>query len=165
MYVGHSPSEAFNETVEEATQSLYPLIGERGMDWMYSNCSTTAQRGALDWWRPFHEASKPVFEKCMNLSRMVPRLLVPWTATPSLTTVRDSRKSWLKSVNPKSGVQARPSVSSDPRTSARTRQKERTPFISSFPHPMCLFIFFFFHVQCLFLQIAKSKSMCTSALF
>ncbi|KAI8143913.1 6-phosphogluconate dehydrogenase [Fennellomyces sp. T-0311] len=60
---GHSPSEAFNETVEEATQSLYPLIGERGMDWMYSNCSTTAQRGALDWWRPFHDASKPVFEE------------------------------------------------------------------------------------------------------
>ncbi|KAG0172538.1 Bifunctional acetohydroxyacid reductoisomerase [Apophysomyces sp. BC1034] len=60
---GHSPSEAFNETVEEATQSLYPLIGERGMDWMYSNCSTTAQRGALDWWRPFHDASKPVFEQ------------------------------------------------------------------------------------------------------
>eukprot|EP00494_Astrolonche_serrata_P009544 UN09596 len=46
---GHSPSEAFNETVEEATQSLYPLIGENGMDWMYVNCSTTAQRGALDW--------------------------------------------------------------------------------------------------------------------
>lgn len=60
---GHSPSEAFNETVEEATQSLYPLIGERGMDWMYSNCSTTAMRGALDWWRPFHDASKPVFEQ------------------------------------------------------------------------------------------------------
>lgn len=60
---GHSPSEAFNETVEEATQSLYPLIGERGMDWMYSNCSTTAQRGALDWWRPFHDASKPIFEQ------------------------------------------------------------------------------------------------------
>ncbi|KAG0736646.1 hypothetical protein G6F29_011594 [Rhizopus arrhizus] len=60
---GHSPSEAFNETVEEATQSLYPLIGERGMDWMYSNCSTTAMRGALDWWKPFHNASKPVFEK------------------------------------------------------------------------------------------------------
>ncbi|KAL0086053.1 6-phosphogluconate dehydrogenase [Phycomyces blakesleeanus] len=60
---GHSPSEAFNETVEEATQSLYPLIGERGMDWMYSNCSTTAQRGALDWWKPFHDASKPVFEQ------------------------------------------------------------------------------------------------------
>ncbi|ORX64182.1 ketol-acid reductoisomerase [Basidiobolus meristosporus CBS 931.73] len=60
---GHSPSEAFNETVEEATQSLYPLIGEKGMDWMYSNCSTTAQRGALDWWKPFYEATKPVFEK------------------------------------------------------------------------------------------------------
>ncbi|OZJ04629.1 hypothetical protein BZG36_02067 [Bifiguratus adelaidae] len=60
---GHTPSEAFNETVEEATQSLFPLIGENGMDWMYSNCSTTAQRGALDWWRPFHDAAKPVFEK------------------------------------------------------------------------------------------------------
>jgi ketol-acid reductoisomerase len=60
---GHSPSEAFNETVEEATQSLYPLIGERGMDWMYANCSTTAQRGALDWFKAFRDASKPVFEK------------------------------------------------------------------------------------------------------
>ncbi|KAJ1982104.1 Bifunctional acetohydroxyacid reductoisomerase [Dimargaris cristalligena] len=60
---GHTPSEAFNETVEEATQSLYPLIGEKGMDWMYSNCSTTAQRGALDWEKPFHDATKPVFEK------------------------------------------------------------------------------------------------------
>lgn len=46
---GHAPSEAFNETVEEATQSLYPLIGRQGIDWMYANCSTTAQRGALDW--------------------------------------------------------------------------------------------------------------------
>jgi ketol-acid reductoisomerase len=60
---GHSPSEAFNETVEEATQSLYPLIAEKGMDWMYANCSTTAQRGALDWFKPFHDAAKPVFEK------------------------------------------------------------------------------------------------------
>jgi ketol-acid reductoisomerase len=60
---GHSPSEAFNETVEEATQSLYPLIAEKGMDWMYANCSTTAQRGALDWFGPFRDAAKPVFEK------------------------------------------------------------------------------------------------------
>ncbi len=60
---GHSPSEAFNETVEEATQSLYPLIAENGMDWMYANCSTTAQRGALDWFEPFKKASKPVFKK------------------------------------------------------------------------------------------------------
>jgi ketol-acid reductoisomerase len=60
---GHSPSEAFNETVEEATQSLYPLIGENGMDWMYANCSTTAQRGALDWFKRFRDASKPVFEE------------------------------------------------------------------------------------------------------
>lgn len=60
---GHTPSEAFNETVEELTQSLMPLVAENGMDWMYANCSTTAQRGALDWWKPFRDASLPVFEK------------------------------------------------------------------------------------------------------
>ena len=60
---GHSPSEAFNETVEELTQSLMPLFAEKGMDWMYANCSTTAQRGALDWMVPFHDATKPVFAK------------------------------------------------------------------------------------------------------
>ncbi len=60
---GHTPSEAFNETVEELTQSLMPLFAENGMDWMYANCSTTAQRGELDWMTPFHDATKPVFEK------------------------------------------------------------------------------------------------------
>ncbi len=60
---GHSPSEAFNETVEEATQSLYPLIGEKGMDWMFANCSTTAQRGALDWKGRFKAATAPIFEE------------------------------------------------------------------------------------------------------
>ncbi len=60
---GHTPSEAFNETVEELTQSLMPLVAENGMDWMYANCSTTAQRGALDWWKKFRDASKPVFEE------------------------------------------------------------------------------------------------------
>ncbi|TNE74523.1 ketol-acid reductoisomerase [bacterium] len=58
---GHSPSEAFNETVEELTQSLIVLIGEKGMDWMYANCSTTAQRGALDWKNKFRDAVAPVF--------------------------------------------------------------------------------------------------------
>ena len=58
---GHSPSEAFNETVEEATQSLYPLIGANGMDWMYEACSTTARRGAIDWSSRFKDALKPVF--------------------------------------------------------------------------------------------------------
>ncbi|WP_088655599.1 ketol-acid reductoisomerase [Geofilum rhodophaeum] len=60
---GHSPSEAFNETVEELTQSLMPLVAENGMDWMYANCSTTAQRGALDWWKKFRDASLPVFSE------------------------------------------------------------------------------------------------------
>ncbi|MDR3350274.1 MAG: ketol-acid reductoisomerase [Prevotellaceae bacterium] len=60
---GHSPSEAFNETVEELTQSLMPLFAEKGMDWMYANCSTTAQRGALDWMGAFHDATRPVFQQ------------------------------------------------------------------------------------------------------
>ena len=59
---GHSPSEAFNETVEELTQSLIRLVAENGMDWMFANCSTTAQRGALDWAPKFRDAVAPVFE-------------------------------------------------------------------------------------------------------
>lgn len=60
---GHSPSESFNETVEELTQSLIRLVAENGMDWMYANCSTTAQRGALDWRHKFREAVEPVFDQ------------------------------------------------------------------------------------------------------
>lgn len=60
---GHSPSEAFNETVEELTQSLIRLVDENGMDWMFSNCSATAQRGALDWKPHFKKATLPVFDK------------------------------------------------------------------------------------------------------
>ncbi|MBN2517036.1 MAG: ketol-acid reductoisomerase [Deltaproteobacteria bacterium] len=60
---GHTPSEAFNETVEELTQSLIGLVAENGMDWMYANCSTTAQRGALDWKGRFRDAVAPVFEE------------------------------------------------------------------------------------------------------
>ena len=60
---GHSPSEAFNETVEELTQSLIRLVGENGMDWMFANCSATAQRGALDWAPKFKRAVQPVFKR------------------------------------------------------------------------------------------------------
>jgi len=60
---GHSPSESFNETVEELTQSLIRLVAENGMDWMYANCSTTAQRGALDWKKRFRDATAPVFKE------------------------------------------------------------------------------------------------------
>ena len=60
---GHTPSEAFNETVEELTQSLIRLVGQNGMDWMYANCSTTAQRGALDWRHEFRKAVEPVFAR------------------------------------------------------------------------------------------------------
>jgi len=60
---GHSPSEAFNETAEELTQSLMPLVAQNGMDWMYASCSTTAQRGALDWKGRFRDAVAPVFDQ------------------------------------------------------------------------------------------------------
>jgi ketol-acid reductoisomerase len=60
---GHSPSEAFNETVEELTESLVPLVGEKGMAWMFANTSTTAQRGALDWRHRFRDITAPVFEE------------------------------------------------------------------------------------------------------
>lgn len=63
---GHTPSEAFNETVEELTQSLMPLVAENGMDWMYANTSVTAQRGALDWKNKFRDAALPVFEELYN---------------------------------------------------------------------------------------------------
>lgn len=63
---GHSPSEAFNETVEELTQSLIRLVDEKGMDWMYANCSATAQRGALDWRPKFKDATLPVFTELYN---------------------------------------------------------------------------------------------------
>ena len=63
---GHSPSEAFNETVEEALQSLYPLVNEKGMDYMFSACSTTAQRGALDWSKKFEELNKPLIQEIYN---------------------------------------------------------------------------------------------------
>jgi ketol-acid reductoisomerase len=60
---GHSPSEAFNETCEELTQSLIRLVDENGMDWMYGNCSQTAQHGALKWRPQFKKATLPVFKK------------------------------------------------------------------------------------------------------
>lgn len=63
---GHSPSEAFNETVEELTQSLMPLVAEKGMDWMYANTSVTAQRGALDWRHKFRDTTKPLFNELYN---------------------------------------------------------------------------------------------------
>lgn len=71
---GHTPSEAFNETVEELTQSLMPLIAENGMDWMYANCSTTAQRGALDWMGKFRDAANPYLK---NYTRKLPAEMKP----------------------------------------------------------------------------------------
>ncbi len=67
---GHSPSEAFNETVEELTQSLIRLVDENGMDWMYSNCSATAQRGALDWKPKFKKATSASFYRTLSVCKV-----------------------------------------------------------------------------------------------
>ena len=74
---GHSPSEAFNETVEEATQSLYPLIGGNGMDWMYAACSTTARRGAIDWSSRFRDNLKPLFNELYDHEHLPLLLKLP----------------------------------------------------------------------------------------
>lgn len=85
---GHTPSEAFNETVEELTQSLMPLVGENGMDWMYANCSTTAQRGALDWWKPFRDATRRYSRSSMPKWPQATRLSVRSTRTANPTIAR-----------------------------------------------------------------------------
>jgi ketol-acid reductoisomerase len=64
---GHSPSEAFNETVEELTQSLIRLVDENGMDWMFCNCSETARIGALRWRNRFRDGAKPLFDSLYEL--------------------------------------------------------------------------------------------------
>jgi ketol-acid reductoisomerase len=97
---GHSPSEAFNETVEELTQSLIRLVAQNGMDWMYANCSTTAQRGALDWKGRFREAVAPVFENLYNsvITGEETRIVIEANSTPDykeklaveLKTIHDS---------------------------------------------------------------------------
>lgn len=81
---GHSPSEAFNETVEELTQSLIRLVGQNGMDWMYANCSTTAQRGALDWRHEFRRAVEPVFDRLYEsvVSGEETRIVLAANSTP-----------------------------------------------------------------------------------
>ena len=96
----HSPSEAFNETIEELTQSLIRLVDEKGMDWMYSNCSATAQRGALDWKPKFKSAVLPVFKKlygCVASGKEAERVIkvcgaknYPKRVAAELATMRNS---------------------------------------------------------------------------
>jgi ketol-acid reductoisomerase len=97
---GHSPSEAFNETVEELTQSLIRLVDMNGMDWMYANCSTTAQRGALDWRHKFREAVDPVFAELYDsvVSGEETRIVLEANAAPDYkerleTELRELRES------------------------------------------------------------------------
>jgi len=117
---GHTPSEAFNETVEELTQSLIRLVDENGMDWMYSNCSATAQRGALDWKPKFKKAVLPVFKDLYNrvkTGKECTRVLTACGAPDyqvqlqkELSEIRDSEM-WLagkavRELRPKEGAKA-----------------------------------------------------------
>jgi len=109
---GHTPSEAFNETVEELTQSLIRLVDKNGMDWMYANCSTTAQRGALDWLPRFRDAVAPVFDDL-------------WTRTARPTTARGSKSSSAPCASPRCGVPAPLYAHCGPKTGARLGTGER----------------------------------------
>jgi len=95
---GHSPSEAFNETVEELTQSLIRLVAENGMDWMFSNCSTTAQRGALDWAPKFRDAVAPVFDTLYQkvISGEETRRVLEANSTPDYREKLDRELNTLK---------------------------------------------------------------------
>lgn len=102
---GHEPSEAFNETVEELTQSLMPLFAENGMDWMYANCSTTAQRGALDWMGPFHDASSLYLRNYIGKSPVATKHSVLSIRTANLIIAKVWKKNWRHCAKAKCGVQ------------------------------------------------------------
>ncbi|MCK7511576.1 MAG: hypothetical protein MZV70_51065 [Desulfobacterales bacterium] len=93
---GHTPSEAFNETVEELTQSLIRLVGENGMDWMYANCSATAQRGALDWRHKFRKAVEPVFAELYRFRCNQARKRKSFCRSTARRTTRKSCNAELK---------------------------------------------------------------------
>ena len=122
---GHSPSEAFNETVEELTQSLIRLVAENGMDWMFANCSTTAQRGALDWAPRFRDAVAPVFDGSMRVSGTAERPGASWTSTAPRTTVKNSTWSWTRSRTRRCGGPGRPSGHSALKTEANSAARPR----------------------------------------
>ena len=117
---GHSPSEAFNETVEELTQSLIRLVDENGMDWMYANCSATAQRGALDWKPKFKAATLPVFKELYERVRAAPRPSGSSRAAAAPTTRRRWARSSTKSATPRCGGPARRPENCGPRNRQET---------------------------------------------
>jgi ketol-acid reductoisomerase len=95
---GHSPTESYNETVEEALSCLYPLINNKGMDWMYENCSTTAQRGALDWAPKFEKVIKPLIKECYKnvINGTEARITIE---SNSNTNYRNNLKKELEEIN------------------------------------------------------------------
>ncbi len=123
---GHSPSEAFNETVEEATQSLYPLMGQNGVDWMISSCSTTAQRGALDWSKRFEQAVLPLFRQLyddVRSGRETQRVLETCGAPDYRTKLEAELDEWRNSEMWKAGASVR---SLRPENWKKDRQERET---------------------------------------
>ena len=100
---GHSPSEAFNETVEELTESLIRLVAENGMDWMYANCSATAQRGALDWKPKFKKAVMPVFKELYERVASGEETRRVIRSCGKMNYKSNLAKSWLKWAIPRCG--------------------------------------------------------------
>src|SRR4030065_538863 len=145
---GHSPSEAFNETVEELTQSLIRLVGQNGMDWMYSNGSTTAQRGALDWKNKFRDAVAPVFTDLYQsvISGEETRIVLEKNSDPNyrekldaeLKVMRESEM-WLGGAGTLGGGASRrprlttwnPSEESQSKWATRLKVKMERKFLSS----------------------------------
>ena len=116
---GHEPSEAFNETVEELTQSLMPLFAENGMDWMYANCSTTAQRGALDWMGPMPLSL--YLKNYTGRSPAVTKRSVLSIRTVSRIIVKVWKKNWQHCAKAKCGVQVQSFVNCARKTIDRHR--------------------------------------------
>ena len=124
---GHSPSEAFNETVEELTQSLIRLVDENGMDWMYCNCSETARIGALRWRPRFREATNQCLIHSTNSSQQAKKHASSWKRAKHQTTARNSLTNSKRWATAKCGVQAQPSAHCD-----QENKRSRINFFSSF---------------------------------
>ncbi len=121
---GHSPSEAFNETVEEFTESLIRLVDENGMDWMYSNCSATAQRGALDWKPKFKKAVMPVLKSFTKGLLQAMRQSVFCNPAGRLIISNNFPRNWASLLTPKCGAPAKQPATSDPRSRQRKHPQQ-----------------------------------------
>jgi ketol-acid reductoisomerase len=111
---GHSPSEAFNETVEELTQSL--IVLSTRMAW--TGCTATAVKPLASAPSDGDPASAKQHNQCLthstNLSLLAKKPVLYWRRARLLITARNSLMSLKRWVTARCGVQAQPCVRSDP---------------------------------------------------